>query len=365
MNSSGNNFQTKQESGGTTDSRLTSKTTTSTPSNSRQWGAFKNPRIVRVSRTFGGKDRHSKVCTIRGLRDRRIRLSVPTAIQLYDLQDRLGLSQPSKVVDWLIEATKHDIDNLPPLPVPPGYFTRFQQPSQESNVHDVQQLRSHLFNTNFSYLKDKMGDHHFDADNSREKSKAIDVGYGMSGKYKSIASNEQENHQEDNNIGGYGPEISAQSFFPLGNRSPNLPFSSYCQWEPNSSLSLANFGQYSSSSQIDQESHNEFPLSLTSSGSQLYFNQMATPFQPIVPAPYMTNYPIETHDLRAHMNHFNFLSSSTSPQHVLPNPLVMPTLNMTSSRMKPFSLNDDPGWLTSRDDDDDDDDNQPHEGLAN
>ncbi|KAH9606609.1 hypothetical protein KSS87_019772, partial [Heliosperma pusillum] len=35
-------------------------------SSSRPWSsAHKNPRIVRVSRTFGGKDRHSKVCTIK------------------------------------------------------------------------------------------------------------------------------------------------------------------------------------------------------------------------------------------------------------------------------------------------------------
>ncbi|XP_010456880.1 PREDICTED: transcription factor TCP5-like [Camelina sativa] len=94
----------------------------STVSSSRQWtSAFRNPRIVRVSRTFGGKDRHSKVCTVRGLRDRRIRLSVPTAIQLYDLQDRLGLSQPSKVIDWLLEEAKDDVDKLPPLQFPHGF----------------------------------------------------------------------------------------------------------------------------------------------------------------------------------------------------------------------------------------------------
>lgn len=98
---------------------------------SRQWTSLRNPRIVRVSRSLGGKDRHSKVCTIRGLRDRRIRLSVPTAIQLYDLQDRLGLSQPSKVVEWLIEATQSDIDKLPPLDIPQSFTqqqTLFQQP---------------------------------------------------------------------------------------------------------------------------------------------------------------------------------------------------------------------------------------------
>lgn len=84
----------------------------------QQWN---NPRIVRVSKTFGGKDRHSKVCTVRGLRDRRIRLSVTTAIQVYNLQERLGLSQPSKVIDWLLEAAKNDVDLLPPLQFPPGF----------------------------------------------------------------------------------------------------------------------------------------------------------------------------------------------------------------------------------------------------
>ncbi|WOL01452.1 hypothetical protein Cni_G10168 [Canna indica] len=85
---------------------------------SKPWSTsplLKNPRIVRVSRSLGSKDRHSKVRTIRGLRDRRIRLSVQTAIQLYDLQDKLGLSQPSKVVEWLICAARHEIDKLPPL----------------------------------------------------------------------------------------------------------------------------------------------------------------------------------------------------------------------------------------------------------
>jgi TCP family transcription factor len=83
------------------------------------WSSLKNPRIVRVSRAFGGKDRHSKVTTVRGLRDRRVRLSVQTAIQLYDLQDKLGFNQPSKVVDWLINAAQHEIDKLPPLQIPP------------------------------------------------------------------------------------------------------------------------------------------------------------------------------------------------------------------------------------------------------
>lgn len=105
---------------------------------SKLWPGLRNPRIVRVSRAFGGKDRHSKVSTVRGLRDRRVRLSVPTAIQLYDLQDRLGLNQPSKVVDWLLNAAQHEIDKLPPLQMPPGNFVHFNTSPPESplNPHD-------------------------------------------------------------------------------------------------------------------------------------------------------------------------------------------------------------------------------------
>ncbi|KAJ8762008.1 hypothetical protein K2173_006610 [Erythroxylum novogranatense] len=72
-------------------------------------------RIIRVSRASGGKDRHSKVWTSKGLRDRRVRLSVTTAIQFYDLQDRLGYDQPSKAVEWLIKAAADSIAELPSL----------------------------------------------------------------------------------------------------------------------------------------------------------------------------------------------------------------------------------------------------------
>ncbi|XP_056853197.1 transcription factor TCP2 [Raphanus sativus] len=72
-------------------------------------------RIIRVSRASGGKDRHSKVWTSKGPRDRRVRLSVSTALQFYDLQDRLGLDQPSKAVEWLIKAAEDSISELPSL----------------------------------------------------------------------------------------------------------------------------------------------------------------------------------------------------------------------------------------------------------
>ncbi|XP_074585354.1 transcription factor TCP24-like [Curcuma longa] len=83
------------------------------------WQQHPSSRIFRVSRATGGKDRHSKVYTAKGLRDRRVRLSVSTAIQFYDLQDRLGYEQPSKAIEWLIKAAATAINELPPLDVFP------------------------------------------------------------------------------------------------------------------------------------------------------------------------------------------------------------------------------------------------------
>lgn len=69
-------------------------------------------KALRV-RSSTSKDRHCKVNTPKGHRDRRVRLAVSTAIQLYSLQHRLGLQQPSKVLDWLISKSKSAIDGLP------------------------------------------------------------------------------------------------------------------------------------------------------------------------------------------------------------------------------------------------------------
>ncbi|KAM1078237.1 hypothetical protein FF1_025379 [Malus domestica] len=69
-----------------------------------------------IVRSTGRKDRHSKIYTAKGPRDRRVRLSAHTAIQFYDVQDRLGYDRPSKAVDWLIKKAKSSIDKLVELP---------------------------------------------------------------------------------------------------------------------------------------------------------------------------------------------------------------------------------------------------------
>lgn len=259
MNSRERELRVKQEG---------SKLPNITASARSQWSSHKNPRIVRVSRSFGGKDRHSKVCTVRGLRDRRIRLSVPTAIQLYDLQDKLGLSQPSKVVDWLLDATKNDIDKLPPLPIIPGTFTHFHHPTDQSPPQPNPQIQ--FLTSNQPYAKDDLG-----ISPSKQGIKIINDQRG-----------EQENHE---GFGGFVAQLSAQNLFPLGNVNqssfPTMPYNPYFHWDhPNLSLSHLG-GPYPLPNQAEDQSQN---TNLPSS-SHLYFCPTAIPSFPSYITPSIEN----------------------------------------------------------------------------
>ncbi|KAM1666214.1 hypothetical protein ACFX1X_045873 [Malus domestica] len=58
------------------------------------------------------KDRHSKIFTAQGLRDRRVRLSLNVARQFFDLQDLLGLDRASKTIEWLLKKSRKAIRDL-------------------------------------------------------------------------------------------------------------------------------------------------------------------------------------------------------------------------------------------------------------
>ncbi|KAA8530545.1 hypothetical protein F0562_005254 [Nyssa sinensis] len=58
------------------------------------------------------KDRHSKIDTAQGRRDRRVRLSIGIARKFFDLQDMLGFDKASKTLDWLFTKSKTAIDEL-------------------------------------------------------------------------------------------------------------------------------------------------------------------------------------------------------------------------------------------------------------
>jgi len=60
----------------------------------------------------GKRDRHSKINTARGLRDRRMRLSLDVAKRFFGLQDMLGFDKASKTVEWLLNQAKVEINRL-------------------------------------------------------------------------------------------------------------------------------------------------------------------------------------------------------------------------------------------------------------
>ncbi|XP_010916819.1 uncharacterized protein [Elaeis guineensis] len=64
------------------------------------------------SSTAVRKDRHNKILTAMGPRDRRMRLSLEVARKFFDLQDMLGFDRASKTVQWLLTTSKAAIEKL-------------------------------------------------------------------------------------------------------------------------------------------------------------------------------------------------------------------------------------------------------------
>ncbi|GAU21325.1 hypothetical protein TSUD_372190 [Trifolium subterraneum] len=129
----------------------TTTTTTTKPaatSSKRIAGEIVEVQGGHIVRSTGRKDRHSKVCTAKGPRDRRVRLSAHTAIQFYDVQDRLGYDRPSKAVDWLIKKAKSAIDELAQLPAwnPTATCSTTPQQQQQQQQQLQQQQTNEMFN---------------------------------------------------------------------------------------------------------------------------------------------------------------------------------------------------------------------------
>ncbi|XP_009763148.1 uncharacterized protein LOC107822169 isoform X2 [Nicotiana tabacum] len=66
----------------------------------------------RKNKKCSHKDRHSKISTARGLRDRRMRLSLDAARKFFSLQDMLGFDKASKTVEWLLTKSESEIEEL-------------------------------------------------------------------------------------------------------------------------------------------------------------------------------------------------------------------------------------------------------------
>ncbi|CAN8238582.1 unnamed protein product [Cochlearia groenlandica] len=73
---------------------------------------FEFPEVSKEIKKAVKKDRHSKIHTAQGLRDRRVRLSIGIARQFFDLQDMLGFDKASKTLDWLLNKSRKAIKEL-------------------------------------------------------------------------------------------------------------------------------------------------------------------------------------------------------------------------------------------------------------
>ncbi|KAL9227311.1 hypothetical protein vseg_003014 [Gypsophila vaccaria] len=321
-------------------------------SSSRPWSSvMKNPRIVRVSRTFGGKDRHSKVTTIKGLRDRRIRLSVSTAVQLYDLQDRLGLSQPSKVIDWLLDITKLDIDKLPPLPPIPGHFTPFQQA-----IHAPQGYEMPLFSSNYPF-----NDANIFPSSRREGAidfNSLSVGVNddtsieaklkyWDSKRRLINDDDDDDDDGQGAIGGDRAatgncQVLAQNLFPIASSSNNASivpsnhpmYNYYHYWEPSSSLSFgvsSQDGPHHHHHQSNSSNSSSIPSPLALSTSSQLYPSPSTETSLLFPQHTSFNHlQVENNEIRQ-LNRFN---SSSSNNNTYPSSMY----TSTGLGLKPFPL---------------------------
>ncbi|KAK9936530.1 hypothetical protein M0R45_013366 [Rubus argutus] len=104
--------QEQADNGTKLDTNLANLASKKPSSNNGRYGRLVKVQGGHIVRSLARKDRHSKVYTSKGPRDRRFRLSAQTAIEFYDVQDRLGYDRPSKAIDWLIHKAKAAIEAL-------------------------------------------------------------------------------------------------------------------------------------------------------------------------------------------------------------------------------------------------------------
>ncbi|TYG43089.1 hypothetical protein ES288_D12G309200v1 [Gossypium darwinii] len=68
--------------------------------------------VKQQKRSSSKRDRHSKINTANGPRDRRMRLSLDVAREFFGLQDMLGYDKASRTVEWLLIQARHEIMKL-------------------------------------------------------------------------------------------------------------------------------------------------------------------------------------------------------------------------------------------------------------
>ncbi|CAN4124740.1 unnamed protein product [Withania somnifera] len=130
-NSRSGQVNTKIMGDQSSNSAISRKPAESTTSSSKKRNLSAKPR-----KRTGKKDRHSKICTAQGVRDRRIRLSIQIARKFFDLQDILGFDKASKTIEWLFSKSKNAIKELSR-----DHFPQENNSSDQNILDDHRKLR--------------------------------------------------------------------------------------------------------------------------------------------------------------------------------------------------------------------------------
>lgn len=190
----------------------------------------------RVVRATGRKDRHSKVRTARGPRDRRVRLSPRTAIQFYDVQDRLGYDRPSKAIDWLINEAKSAIDA-----VEEQASIKFSDSNQSGGFSREKQERLNdgpSFSYNFGALEAYLDE---DLRSARNRSESIypadwEHGFWLETNWESQKSGNQRGGGDADLLSQREPLQSSSSEFNFSNELWKIAASATCTKQDQSLL---------------------------------------------------------------------------------------------------------------------------------
>ncbi|KAL2935354.1 Transcription factor TCP5, partial [Bienertia sinuspersici] len=295
--------------------------------------------------------------------------------------DRLGLSQPSKVIDWLLDTTKHDIDKLPPLPIIPNssFSQGYGLPFGSSSTPFFDNASLFPSRRELEGSGDQL-DVDVDVDEDGDESLVAKLRYWGSSNSAMMRSKQKEvvDHSNQDQHQGNSSQVLAQNLFPIASNNANSannvlppphpntflsnnPMFNYYHMEP-SNLSLAqlgNLGLSSSSSHNDTHqgsSHHQSnsasqpPSSLSlSSMSQLFLcPSMATTsfFPPHHQASFMSNTHNQHHQVENDLRHqFNRFPMSN-------NPFSSSFHNSSGLDLKPFplSMNHEPHLQQSDDD---------------
>ncbi|TKY64969.1 Transcription factor TCP1 [Spatholobus suberectus] len=119
------------------------------------------------------KDRHSKIHTSQGLRDRRVRLSIEIARKFFDLQDMLGFDKASNTLDWLFTKSKKAIKELTRSKHSVDSFSSSSEAEVVSMIHqDLQQQQQQRVDLEEGKLKEPANCFRAKMKESREKARA-------------------------------------------------------------------------------------------------------------------------------------------------------------------------------------------------